>query len=302
LVLAAALVAVAAGVVIVWALAKPAGIYAAVLLAVAMAGPGIIAPDPVLPVIVAGTALLARRWLRDGVVEKSDFRRFGLQLSFIVAGYGIYSLIRMQVEPGPREAVGNARDLIEFERSLSAFFEGSLQDLLARGLLTDVFNSIYLYAYWPFPIVGLFVLYLRDRTGFRILRDSLAVSGALALITFALFPVAPPRLMPGLDIIDTIDPVGQARVVSNQFAAVPSLHVGWPALVGLMMYARGSGWVRRLAPVPAAIMFVTIVVTGNHYWLDGVVGIAFALTPALYMLALEQQVGDRASRDRPIEV
>jgi hypothetical protein len=235
-------------------------------------------------------------------VQAAAFRRFGLQLSFIVAGYAVYSLVRVRVEPGPREAVCNARDLIEFERSLSAFFEGSLQDLLARGLLTDMFNAIYLYAYWPLPIVGLFVLYLRDRVGYRILRDSLAVSAVLALITFAIFPVAPPRLVPGLGIIDTIDPVGQARVVSNQFAAVPSLHVGWPALVGLMMYARGSGWVKRLAPVPAAVMFVTIMVTGNHYWLDGVVGIAFALTPAIYMLTLEEQVGDRTSRDRPLRV
>jgi hypothetical protein len=301
-VLIAALVAVAAGITIVCLLARPAGWAAALFLGTVVIVPGVLAPDPVLPVAVAVAAWFARRWIAQGTVQPQAFARFGLQLGCIVAGYAIYSLTRMRVEPGSREAISNARDLIDFERSLSAFFEGSLQDLLARGLLTDIFNALYLYAYWPLPIVALFVLYLRDRTGFRILRDSLAISAVLALITFAVFPVAPPRLMPGLGIFDTIDPVGQARVVSNQFAAVPSLHVGWPALVGLLMYARGSGWIRGLAPVPAAVMFITIIVTGNHYWLDAVVGIAFALTPAIYMLAINHELSDRISRDRPIRV
>lgn len=292
----AALGAAGAAVVLAGALVRLAGWPAAVLLGLAVGIPCVIAPDPVLPASVAVTALLARHWLSRGTIQRSAFAGFLPQIAFIVVGYCIYAGSRVVLEAGRSEAAANARDLINFERSMGLFFEGSVQDLFARGLLTDVWNAIYLYAYWPLPIIALFVLYLRDRTGYRILRDGLAVSAVLGLVTIAIFPVVPPRLMPGLEIVDTIE---HGRVVSNQFAAVPSLHAGWPALVGLLMFTRGHGWLRVMAPVPGAVMVLTIIVTGNHYWMDAVIGIAFSVVPALYMLAIER-VSQRTSQDRTV--
>jgi hypothetical protein len=162
----------------------------------------------------------------------------------------------------------------------------------------EFFNNVYLFAYYPVPAVALLVFFLRDRYGYRVLRDSLAVSAALALLAIALVPTAPPRFVPGLGIFDTIQAAGGERALANQFAAIASLHCGWPALVGLMMAARGPLWARILAPVPAGLMVITVMATGNHYWFDALVGISFSVGPALFFMALRQE--DYAPEPAPV--
>jgi len=172
-------------------------------------------------------------------------------------------------------------EIVNFEKALGLWIEPGLQDVLGHGLWADFINNFYLFVYYPLPAVALVILFLRDRPGYRILRDSLAVSAVLALITFALFPVAPPRLVPELGIFDTIAAGGGERVLTNQYAAVPSLHVGWPALVGLVMAVRGPRWMRWVAPLPAAAMTLTVIASGNHYWVDAAVGILYSVVPAI---------------------
>ena len=292
-------VVVCAGMAIVLSLAPLVGWPGATFLGVLLSVPGMIAPDPVLPISMAVIAFVARRWVFNGQVGKEQFRGFLPPLTLIALGYGVYSFGRVHFEPGRSEAVTNAREVIDLERSLGMFFEASVQEFFARGIFTELFNAIYLFGYWPLPIVALFVFYLRDRNGYRILRNALVISALMALVTYALYPVAPPRLMPGLGIEDTIE---HGRVVSNQFAAVPSLHAGWPTLVGFMVFVRATGWIRYAALVPGPLMVLTIIVTGNHYWLDAVIGITYALVPAVYLLALDQQVGGRESPDTRVRV
>jgi hypothetical protein len=280
-----ALVAVCASVLTAVALWRPAGPAAAIGLGAVIAVPGVGAGDPVLPVAVAVVAVLGRRWYLRGEVPRSAFRGLLPQVGLICAGYVAYTIARLASRAGASEAIANSHDIVRFERGLGLFVEPHVQAAFSQGLLAGGFNHIYLSLYYPLPVAALLVLYLRDRHAYRIFRDSLAISAALAAVAIALFPVAPPRLVPGLGIVDTIDPVSQARALANQFAAVPSLHVGWPALVGLMMAARGNRWLRLLSPLPGGVMLITVMTTGNHYWFDAAAGIAFSIGPALYMLA-----------------
>jgi hypothetical protein len=109
------------------------------------------------------------------------------------------------------------------------------------------------------------------------------VSGGIGLFVFALYPVAPPRLT-ALGYVDTVTERSEAyRVLQppafvNPYAAMPSLHVGWDLLVGLAV-ASAAGtvllrWVGRMMPV---LMFAAVVLTANHYLVDGVAGAALAL-------------------------
>jgi hypothetical protein len=104
------------------------------------------------------------------------------------------------------------------------------------------------------------------------------------VITIALYPVAPPRLFPAIGVIDTHDLLGRRHGFINEFAAVPSLHVGWTITAGYALCRswRGHVW-RYLAYIPGLVMAVTVVMTGNHYWFDGVVGVSFTLIPAIIL-------------------
>ena len=126
-------------------------------------------------------------------------------------------------------------------------------------------------------------------------RDAILASGAFALVSYALFPVAPPRLLPESGIIDTLQALDnlsyQAQSTEffvNPYAAMPSLHVGWAFLVaiGVMLAFPGNRLVRVFAVLHPLTQWSSTIVTGNHYFLDGVGGLlaaALGLAVALFM-------------------
>jgi hypothetical protein len=113
-------------------------------------------------------------------------------------------------------------------------------------------------------------------------RNALAGTTAIALVGFALYPLLPPRLLPpSWGFVDTLRVYGSLwsfdsgamHKISNQYAAMPSLHFGWSAWCTLVFVTTVKRpWVRVIALVyPLATTF-SIVVTGNHYFLDAVGG------------------------------
>jgi PAP2 superfamily len=121
------------------------------------------------------------------------------------------------------------------------------------------------------------------------LRTALFVSLAFAAVVYALLPMAPPRLVPGIGIADTVglaaghDTGSFGGVVPfNPYAAMPSMHVGWSLLVGIFGFRalRGNAlrWVFALHPV---LMAVTVSATGNHYFLDSAAGVVVVLVALL---------------------
>ncbi len=143
-------------------------------------------------------------------------------------------------------------------------------------------------------------LALRDRVLFRRLRNALIASGALGLCVYTTYPVAPPRLAE-LGLIDTVTGSSRAyRVLQppafvNQYAAMPSLHVGWDLLVGMaLVAAAGTAALRVVGRTMPVLMALSTVVTANHYVLDVLVGAGFGLAGWLIALRLE--------RGRPAQV
>ncbi len=190
-----------------------------------------------------------------------------------------YFLVRGATEGSVREAVNNAGEVMDFERFLRIDVEGSLQSAVAGWpAATTVLNWIYIWGHWPVIAVTLIWLARRHPQVYFRTRNAMLISGALGLVVFISFPVAPPRLA-GLGMIDTVS-VGshayrvlQPAMFTNQYAAMPSLHVGWDLLIGLAIFvAARHAVVRAIGVAMPVAMTAAVVLTANHYIVDAVVG------------------------------
>ena len=197
-------------------------------------------------------------------------------------GYLVYSQVRGLAGGRVSDAFINAYNLIDIERDLGIFKELTLQQwVLASDLLVDIFNLIYFYCFFPLVIPSAVFLFLRRPEIYRLARNAFLISGGIAVCFFLTLPTAPPRLV-GMGFIDTLNqsftPTYSSIPGVNHYAALPSMHVGWTFLLAVALSLAFQTW--RFRPVffliPLA-MFSATVVTGNHYFLDGVLGLLVAI-------------------------
>lgn len=129
--------------------------------------------------------------------------RFFRQAALIVGSFVAYMAVRAVANDAPSIAISNAHDLLEVERAIGLAIERSVQEFaLDRPLLVDFFNVVYAWTYWPL-LIGTFVYtWIRRRDLFVVCRNAIFVSGALGLVIFLFFPVAPPRFLDGF--VDTV--------------------------------------------------------------------------------------------------
>ncbi len=213
--------------------------------------------------------ILARR---DGVA----------QLAVVLGAVAAYEAARLAMEPNWAQAFTNARRVVSVEEVLGLAWEPSLQQaFLALPDLVTALNIFYFVGHFVFT--GLFFLWLyhRSRGGFRSFRDGFLAATAISVVIHWLFPTAPPRLAEEgisdtllvLSGIDIGSPTSSA--LSNPVAAVPSLHAAYAVGVGigLLRFARAP-LVRAAGALYPPLVVLTIVVTGNHFVLDAIAGVA----------------------------
>lgn len=218
------------------------------------------------------------------------------QAGLVALGVFVYFRVRGLTEGSVGLAHQHARDIVQFERSLGINVETGLQDLVAPSESLQTFaNWIYVWGHWPVIIVTMLWLAWRHRVEFVRLRDGMMVSGALGLVVFMSYPVAPPRLA-GLGLVDTVTEQSEAyRVLQppafvNQYAAMPSLHSGWDLLVGMAIVSAASTLALKVVgfAMPVLMAFA-VVATANHYIVDVVAGVALALVGHAVALWLERR-------------
>jgi membrane-associated phospholipid phosphatase len=200
----------------------------------------------------------------------------GLGLA-LAAYYGVRLLVR---NSGP-EPLANAAGIYRFESAVGLDWEIALQRPFVQHLQPSLhlFNFIYAWGYWLIMVGSLGFLYVRHHSLYAGLRNAMIVSGLIGFLIFASFPTAPPRLM-NVGIADTVqfsssilEEVARPSALTNQQAAMPSLHFGWILLCGVYLsiaFKRRVG--KALALLLPALMGLTIIVTGNHFVLDAIVG------------------------------
>ena len=234
------------------------------------------------PLIAIGVVLLIRLLFPR---SKTTAWQFVSELLIIIPAFLAYFLVRKVVEGRVSEAFSNGAKVIELERAVGIFWEPRLQEhILDFDLLVNLANWVYMWGHWPVIVLAAVWLFLMHRDAYHVYRNAFLISGAIGLIIFAAFPVAPPRFMEAWGFVDTVAEnssgyrVLQPPAFVNQYAAMPSLHFGWNLLVGVAIARYGSVPLLRLfgALMPAA-MFVGIVLTANHYIIDGLAGGGLAL-------------------------
>lgn len=217
-------------------------------------------------------------WRRQRHAPGQTYTRSAAALSadLLVASFGffLYELGRIATNGGESRAFGNAHRVISLERVLHLPSESRFQDaILKHDSLLRLLNKTYSFLFLSTVISVLIWLYLNNAEAYRHVRNALGLSSLFAIGVFALYPMAPPRLMPASGLIDSHARVGSHHGFVNQFAAMPSLHIGWLTLMGWGVWMTLRGWRGLLiGATPPAIMMIAVVATGNHFWIDGVIG------------------------------
>ena len=223
-------------------------------------------------------------------------RREGFfQVALLVAAVQVYEGCRRLLDPDWAAATANARRVVRLERAIHLDAEAWLQAVFLRlPELVQALNVFYFAGH--FLVTGAFFwwLYRRSPAHFQVFRDGFLLATAASLIVHWRFPTAPPRLA-DVGLVDTLRVLSgidigsdEATSLYNPVAAVPSLHAAYAVGVGAGLALLGRAPVMRLLGLayPPAVL-VTIVVTGNHFVLDAVAGIAalaagFALARVLH--------------------
>jgi hypothetical protein len=206
---------------------------------------------------------------------------------------------------GPGGALARGRWIWHLERELHLPSETSLQRLfLPHPLIVQAFNLYYDVLHFPVLIACLIWLFIWHRDIYIRRRTTLAAfTGACLLVQ--LIPVTPPRMLPGTGLVDTAALYHQsvyqttAGFNPDQLGAMPSVHVGWAILVAIMVISAARSrwrWLALLYPVATTL---AVVVTANHYWMDGIVA---GLVLAVVLLAqsrLERLAASKAPTGQP---
>jgi hypothetical protein len=208
-----------------------------------------------------------------------------LQLVLFAVADLLYEISRTLAKGDLAVAFVHARDVVSVEKSVGIFTELDVQHwTLARPWVLDVANTTYFHAHFAVTTCFMFWLYLRRNHHYYFVRNIIFSAMALALIGYILFPTAPPRMLTDLGFIDTLEKTadvnfntGAVSLLSNPFAAVPSVHTCFSLIIGTSCFFL----VRRPAIriiwllYPGLIVF-SIVATGNHFWLDAILGAGLA--------------------------
>jgi hypothetical protein len=217
--------------------------------------------------------------------------RAGLELLLVLGMFEFYRYGRLLSRGETASAYAHALRVHHIEHNLHLPSEATLQSLVPSDTLLHAANIYYFSVHVPSMIAFLVWGYLfRPREQYHWARNLVALLTGAALVVHIVYPLAPPRMVPQWGFIDTMATfgpnayAGTSGAMANQFAAMPSLHIGWAALIAYVIHRTGPRWLAWIATAHLAITFLVVVVTANHYWLDGFVallllGVAIIVLP-----------------------
>jgi hypothetical protein len=209
---------------------------------------------------------------------------------FLIVYQG-YQVVRGFADGKAALAFSNGGHVIDLERSLGTFFEPGFQGAVidhARWLI-DFANWSYFNTHFVVSLAFLAWLYLFRNEHFYFVRNMFMVAMLLALVGYAAFPTAPPRMFPEYGFTDTIatftgieqDANTKASFLVNAYAAVPSMHIAFSLMIAVPAMALSrTAIARALWSLYPLLVFFVIIVTANHYWFDAAAGAAVACLAA----------------------
>jgi PAP2 superfamily len=244
-----------------------------------------IAPEPEL----AGAGAGQSGWRRH---------RGWAEAAIIFAAYQAFEWVRARVQGQAGPSFRHARQVIRWEQAVGLFQEARIQSwFLPHHLIIELWDIWYGTIHFVIPPLALVVLYHRCPERYRQRRDALISLTLLGLVFFWLWPLAPPRLLPAsYHFVDTAKRIGGMGVADkgsladdNAYAAMPSLHIAWSSwcVVALLPVLR-RWWTRALAVLYPFVTLAAVVITANHFVLDGAGGLVVLGAGWLVALGIER--------------
>jgi len=212
-----------------------------------------------------------------------------LQFAIWLGFYAAYQVARGAADQSIDQAYDNGRRIIDFQRSLGSMIELPLQQAVEASSFLIQATS---YTYWlsQFAVVGVALLwvYFRAHDRFFRFRNTLILANLIGLVGYVAFPTAPPRMFPEAGFTDTLarhssvtHDSSLVQFASNPYAAMPSLHSADALIVGIVMaLAVRRPWAKVLWLSWPVWVWVSVMATGNHFWLDIAAGAAVAAVAA----------------------
>ncbi len=237
--------------------------------------------------------------------------RWWVELLVIAWLCWVYDLINNLAPLRLHVALAHARGVLHLERSLGLDPELSLDRWLAGHHVLGLLLSLYYdNAHFVVTLGLLGWLWWNRADLYRPLRNSLVVVNLLGFAVFWLYPVAPPRMLPGYtDVVASTHAfggwhTGALASQANQLAAMPSLHIAWAVWCTIALWRISKRrWLRGLAVAYPCVTALAVLSTGNHFLLD-IVGGLLAIAAAVAIVGLVTRVrgaaGVRAGRQRPL--
>ncbi|BAJ26311.1 MULTISPECIES: phosphatase PAP2 family protein [Kitasatospora] len=228
------------------------------------------------------------------------------ELLLVLGLFLVYKFGRRLAIGHTTAAFHNADRVWGLERAVHLPGEGGVQSLLLHsGAVVHLANTYYATVHFPATVLFLVWLYVRRPAHYLWSRRVLAAVTSVALVLPFAFPLAPPRMLESTGLQDTARLYGpsvygppDADHLSNQFAAMPSLHFGWALMVAIgLIAATRSRW-RWLWLLHPLITLTVIVGTANHYWLDSIAATALFLLAFTFIRAPDRAGRPRAGRPR----
>jgi membrane-associated phospholipid phosphatase len=212
------------------------------------------------------------------------------QVGLFVLADVCYETVRGVADGRASAAFANADRIVDAEKATGTFFEPDLQGaLISQHWLIDAANWMYMNTHFVITTSFLIWLYLFRNESYYFVRNMFMVAMGVALVGYALYPTAPPRLLPEEGFVDTITDFAQVnhdsalvKLFVNPYAAVPSMHIAFALMIALPAIRIARYAISKLfwAFYPLLVLFV-VVVTANHFWLDAAAGALVAGIAAL---------------------
>jgi hypothetical protein len=225
--------------------------------------------------------------------------RFARELLAMVGLFAVYKYGRSLMSVDVSVAYANANNIWELERWFHLPNELSAQHaILTAHWIVEFANGYYALVHFPATIACFIWMYIKRPALYPTMRRAMIGITGIALLCHLVYPLAPPRMLGDLGFIDTAALYGpnvytkspSSDGLVNQYAAMPSLHVGWDLLIGLAIVAAARGpLLRAFGAAMPVLMAAAVILTANHYIIDAIAGATLTATCWLVLRARERQ-------------
>jgi hypothetical protein len=210
------------------------------------------------------------------------------EITLLGSVFVLYELGRHVVRERSGLAFSDAQSVLSIQRNLPLPSEAWVQGwMLHSETLTRAANVFYVSVHFPATVAFLVWMWICRPRAYTWARSVLVSVTMVALLLHVTFPLAPPRMLPQEGFVDTMAKYGPSaynagtETVTNQFAAMPSLHAAWAIFVGIALIAVLTTRWRWAAALHPILTVAVVVATGNHYWIDVIAAGALVLLALL---------------------